>query len=273
MDYLIFEGLALTGSIIVMTILFVVYRQGMAIRLGFAILFCVVGGCQAAFLLGKKGFTRVTVPGSLVIGVIIVVPTLVWMFRRIITPIRRSAETMTSISQALSSRAQDVSHGTTEQAAAAEEASSSMEQMVANIKQNADNAGQTEKMSLQAAEDARESGRAVAQTVAAIQEIAQKIMIIEDIANQTRMLSLNATIEAARAQEQGKAFSVVAAEVRKLAEVTKTAATDPGPIQCHHCRTGWGDAEPTRSYYSKDGRTGAGDQRRESGTESGRGTD
>jgi methyl-accepting chemotaxis protein len=73
---------------------------------------------------------------------------------------------------------------------------------------------------------ARESGQAVERTVATMRDIAQKIVVIEDIANQTRLLSLNATIEAARAHEHGKAFSVVAAEVRKLSEVTKAAATE-----------------------------------------------
>ena len=59
-----------------------------------------------------------------------------------------------------------------------------------------------------------------------MKQITQKIAIIQEIANQTRMLSLNATIEAARAQEHGKAFSVVAAEVRNLSEITRTAAEE-----------------------------------------------
>jgi len=79
-----------------------------------------------------------------------------------------------------------------------------MEQMVANIKQNADNALQTEKIAVKAAEDAQQSGEAVTRTVAAIQDIAKKITIIEEISRQTHMLSLNATIEARKPKSMAR---------------------------------------------------------------------
>ncbi len=101
-----------------------------------------------------------------------------------------------------------------------------MEQMAANIRQNADNALQTEKIAIKAAEDARESGRIVAETLNAMREITKRITIIEEITRQTRMLSLNATIEAAKAQEYGKGFAVVAAEVRALADRSQAAAIE-----------------------------------------------
>ena len=66
----------------------------------------------------------------------------------------------------------------------------------------------------------------ILETILTMQKIAKKIAIIEDISGQTRLLSLNATIEAARAQEHGKAFSVVASEVRQLSDVTRKAAEE-----------------------------------------------
>jgi methyl-accepting chemotaxis protein len=99
-----------------------------------------------------------------------------------------------------------------------------MEEMVSNIKQNADNAQQTDKIANKSAKDAQESGKSVLEAVAAMKEIANKISIIEEIARQTNLLALNAAIEAARAGEHGKGFAVVAAEVRKLAERSQKAA-------------------------------------------------
>ena len=140
--------------------------------------------------------------------------------------VKNAAGNVASGSQAMSSGAQAMSQGATEQAAAAEEVSSSMEQMAANIQQTADNALQTEKLAIKAAEDAQKSGTAVAEAVNAMQMIAQKIAVINDITRQTRMLSLNATIEAARAQDYGRGFAVVAAEVRALAERSQAAAAE-----------------------------------------------
>jgi methyl-accepting chemotaxis protein len=99
-----------------------------------------------------------------------------------------------------------------------------MEQMASNIRQNTDNAMQTEKIAVKSASDAKEGGKAVMETVSAMKQIATKISIIEEIARQTNLLALNAAIEAARAGEHGKGFAVVASEVRKLAERSQAAA-------------------------------------------------
>jgi len=128
--------------------------------------------------------------------------------------------------QAMSATSEQLSQGATEQAAAAEKASSAMEQMTANIRQSADNAAQTEKIATQAAREAADSGKAVDDAVRAMKTIAEKINIIQEIARQTDLLALNAAVEAARAGQHGKGFAVVASEVRKLAERSQQAAAE-----------------------------------------------
>ena len=143
-----------------------------------------------------------------------------------IADLKSATRNVQSGSRQVSAGSEDLSSGATEQAAAAEEASSSMEQMSANIRNNADNAAQTEKMSRQSAENAKEGGKAVAETVVAMRKISDKTKIIGEIARQTNLLALNAAIEAARAGEHGKGFAVVASEVRKLAERSQMASAE-----------------------------------------------
>ncbi len=154
----------------------------------------------------------------------------------IVSDVRNASDNVAQGSGQLSDGAQGLSQGATEQAAAGEEVSSSMEQMGANIKQNTDNAMQTEKIAIKAAEDATEGGKAVAETVGAMKEIAGKTTIIEEIARQTNLLALNAAIEAARAGEHGRGFAVVASEVRKLAERSQKAAGEIGQMSANSVR-------------------------------------
>jgi len=144
----------------------------------------------------------------------------------IVTNIVEGADNIASASLEMSGTSQQMSQGANEQASSTEEVSSSMEEMSANIQQNTDNAHETEKIAIRATEGIKQGNDASQKSVRAMKDIAERIMIINDIAFQTNILALNAAVEAARAGEHGKGFAVVAAEVRKLAERSAKAAKE-----------------------------------------------
>ncbi len=147
--------------------------------------------------------------------------------------IKHSAEFINNSSQEIASGNNNLSQRAEEQAASLEQTASSMEELTSTVKNNADNAQQANQVATSAQDLAEKGGSVVNSAVRAMQEIndssnkiAAIIGVIDEIAFQTNLLALNASVEAARAGEHGRGFSVVATEVRNLAQRSATAARE-----------------------------------------------
>ncbi|MCV6576406.1 MAG: methyl-accepting chemotaxis protein [Cohaesibacter sp.] len=77
-----------------------------------------------------------------------------------------------------------------------------------------------------AASEVKQTGEILAKLSTNAQSIGEVVELINAVADQTNLLALNATIEAARAGEAGKGFSIVASEVKQLADRTSKATED-----------------------------------------------
>jgi methyl-accepting chemotaxis protein len=141
-----------------------------------------------------------------------------------------SSADLTDVSQRLVASTSDQSAASTETAASMEELARAAASISETIEQVAGEAEQTREYLRETREDIQESSQRTSALVGRVSEINSLLELINEIADQTNLLSLNAAIEAARAGEAGRGFSVVAEEVRRLAERSKTSATDIGQI-------------------------------------------
>lgn len=142
-----------------------------------------------------------------------------------------SAKSMFAASDEVSGASQILAQNASQQAAAIEEASASLEQMSAMSRETSKLTGGTEMLMHENISKSGHSLKSLIELTVGMEQIesdsgkmGEIINIIDSIAFQTNLLALNAAIEAARAGEAGAGFSIVADEVRNLAMKTGEAA-------------------------------------------------
>lgn len=150
-----------------------------------------------------------------------------------IQQIMQSADQVAEGAGQVSSGSQILAQGAAEQASSVEELNAMAAEVTQHVNENAQSASEASIKSQKVGDELIRSNAKMEDMLAAMEEINQTsgeigkiIKTIEEIAFQTNILALNAAVEAARAGEAGKGFSVVADEVRNLAEKSASAANN-----------------------------------------------
>ncbi len=132
-------------------------------------------------------------------------------------------DNLTKLVTGIQSTAENVSSASEELASTSEEVSSSSENVAATQQQITKGAQNQAQMVIEAQKLIQQLSDGIKDIRKNAEDITQVVELITSIANQTNLLALNAAIEAARAGEAGRGFTVVADQVRKLADESKAA--------------------------------------------------
>jgi methyl-accepting chemotaxis protein len=144
-----------------------------------------------------------------------------------------AVDQVTTGASQVSDSSQSLSQAATESASSLEEITASMHELTSQTSMNAENATQANQLAAQAKISAEKGNAEMGTMVKAMNDINESassiskiIKAIDEIAFQTNLLALNAAVEAARAGKHGKGFTVVAEEVRNLAQRSAAAAKE-----------------------------------------------
>jgi methyl-accepting chemotaxis protein len=145
---------------------------------------------------------------------------------RLLTDVRATADRVAEGSRVIAAASRTHSAGATQHATASAQAAAAVEQLAASIQASAADAERASGLSQGVVRAGQDGAQAVSRTVEALRVIATRAALVGDVARQTNLLALNAAVEASHAGDHGRGFSVIAREIRTLADRSRGSAQE-----------------------------------------------
>ena len=233
------------GTLINIGLLLTLYRDSLTTRIFLYLLPAIWSLVLIGFLVGNIGLENWFFLGLVTgVGILVVLGNFIYMGNRLkklvvdlLKNVESGQEQIDSSSGQLAASSQELSSNASQQAASVEQISANIEELLNLASQNKEHSASTNDLSDEAQNHVKRGTKTIMQMEESLEntrDISRKssniIKTIDDIAFQTNLLALNAAVEAARAGEAGQGFSVVADEVRNLAQRSSEAARETSEI-------------------------------------------